>query len=217
MTELRTRQAHIHKGVFLMRFTSLKSFSMSLAVVSLLSAGAASAQSLAGVSTQLVKPLDSETAAAGQAVAVKLNSGVKTPEGVKLPRGTELIGKVTAVTPAQKGSAASVTVVFTEAQLKGGKQIPVKATLLAAYPASEGVEAQYSASTMDTVTDHVASDHTVDQEPGALPGVTLKAAVQDANSGTFSKTDGNFKLTAGTYLQIGVAQASGSSSTSAAE
>jgi hypothetical protein len=211
------RQAHIHKGVFLMRFTSLKNVSLSLAVISLLSAGVASAQSLAGVNTQLVKPLDSETATAGQAVAVKLNSGVKTPDGVKLPRGTELIGKVTAVTPAQKGSASSVTIVFTDAQLKGGKQIPVKATLLAAYPASEAIEAQYSDSTMDTVADHVGSDHTVDQEPGALPGVTLKAAVQDANSGTFSKADGNFKLTAGTYLQIGVAQASASNSTSAAE
>ena len=199
-----------------MRFT-LKNVSLGLAVISLLSAGAASAQSLAGVNTQLVKPLDSETAAAGQAVAVKLNSGVKTPDVVKLPRGTELIGKVTAVTPAQKGSAASVSIVFTEAQLKGGKQIPVKATLLAAYPASEGVEAQYSDSTMDTVAGSVASDHVVDQEPGALPGVTLKAAVQDANSGTFSKTDGNFKLGAGTYLQIGVAQASGSGATSAAE
>ena len=199
-----------------MRFT-LKNVSLGLAVVSLLSAGMASAQSLAGVSTQLVKPLDSETAAAGQAVAVKLNTGVKTPEGVKLPRGTQLIGKVTAVTPAQKGGAASVTVVFTEAQLKGGKQIPVKATLLAAYPASEAVEAQYSDSTMDTVADHVASNHTVDQEPGALPGVTLKAAVQDANSGTFSKADGNFKLATGTYLQIGVAQTSGSGSTAAAE
>src|SRR5580700_3651995 len=116
------RQAHIHKGGFLMRFTSLKNVSLSLAVISLLSAGVASAQSLAGVNTQLVKPLDSETATAGQAVAVKLNSGVKTPDGVKLPRGTELIGKVTAVTPAQKGSASSVTIVFTEAQLKGGKQ-----------------------------------------------------------------------------------------------
>jgi hypothetical protein len=199
-----------------MRFT-LKNVSLGLAVVSLLSAGAASAQSLAGVSTQLVKPLDSETAAAGQAVAVKLNKGVKTPDGVKLPRGTELIGKVTAVSPAQKGGAASVTVVFTEAQLKGGKQIPVKATVLAAYPGSEAIEAQYSDSTMDTVADHVASNHVVDQEPGALPGVTLKASVQDANSGTFSKADGNFKLATGTFLQIGVAQASGSGSTAAAE
>lgn len=200
-----------------MRFTSLKNVSLGLAVVSLLSAGMASAQSLAGVSTQLVKPLNSETAAAGQAVTVKLNSGVKTPEGVKLPRGTQLIGKVTAVTPAQKGNAASLTLVFTEAQLKGGKQIPVKATVLAAYPESEGVEAQYSDSTMDTAAGSVASNHVVDQEPGALPGVTLKAAVQDANSGTFSKTDGNFKLGAGTYLQIGVGQASSSGSTSAAE
>lgn len=196
---------------------SLKSVSLSLAIVSLVSAGAASAQSLVGVNTRLVKPLDSQTAATGQVVTVKLDGSVKTPDGVKLPRGTELVGKITAVTPAANGQAASVSVAFTEAQLKGGKQIPVKATLLAAYPGEEGVESQYSDQTMDTVASTIPPDHTVDQEPGALPGVTLKAAVQDPNSGTFSKKDGNFKLSAGTFFQIGVAPAGNTGSTSAAE
>jgi hypothetical protein len=202
-----------------MRFTfSVKNLSYGLAIVSLVSAGAASAQSLAGVNTRLVTPLDSQTAAAGQVVSVKLDGSVKTPDGVKLPRGTELIGKVTAVTPAKNGQASSVSVAFTEAQLKGGKQIPVKATLLAAYPGDEGVESQYSDETMDAVPSSIPADRTIDQEPGALPGgVALKAAVQDPNSGTFSKKDGNVRLTAGTYLQIGVAPATGSGSTSAAE
>ena len=201
-----------------MRFTfSLKNLSFGLAIVSLVSAGAASAQSLAGVNTRLVKPLDSQSAAAGQVVTVKLDGSVKTPDGVKLPRGTQLIGKVTAVTPAQSGHAASVSIVFTEAQLKGGKQIPVKATLLAAYPGDEGVESQYSDQTMDSVAASIPADRTIDQEPGALPGVALKASVQDPNSGTFSKKDGNFKLNAGTFLQIGVAPATGSGTTSAAE
>lgn len=196
---------------------SLKNLSLGAALVSLIAVSAASAQTLTGVNTRLVQPLDSATAAAGQNVTVKLDSGVKTPDGVKLPRGTELVGKIAAVKPSQNGGPASVSVVFTTAQLKGGKQIPVKATLLAAYPGDQGIEAQYNDATVDTVADSVSGSHEVDQEPGALPHVTLKAAVSNADSGTFSRTDGNFKLGAGTFFQIGVGSASSGSSTSAAE
>jgi hypothetical protein len=196
---------------------NVQNLSLGAALVSLMAVGAASAQTLAGVNTRLVQPLDSATAAPGQAIAVKLDGSVKTTDGVKLPRGTELVGKIAEVKPSQNGGPASVSVVFTTAQLKGGKQIPVKATLLAAYPGDQGVEAQYSDATADTVADNVSGDHQVDQEPGALPGVTLKAAVKDPDSGTFSKAGGNFKLGAGTFFQIGVGSASSGSGTSASE
>ncbi|HTW49092.1 MAG TPA: hypothetical protein VMD92_14160 [Acidobacteriaceae bacterium] len=201
-----------------MRFTlSLKNLSLALAMVSFLSAGAASAQSLVGVNTRLVQPLDSQTAALGQTVSVKLDDTVKTADGLKLPRGSKLVGKVTEVKAATKGEPASVSVVFNTAELKGGKQIPVKATLLAAYPSSQAEDSQYSDQTMAAVATRVAPDHTVDQEPGALPGVALTASVQNTNSGTFTKANGNFKLSAGTFFQMGVAPATSSSSASAAE
>jgi len=201
-----------------MRFTlSLKNLSLALAMVSFLSAGAASAQSLVGVNTRLVQPLDSQTAALGQTVSVKLDDTVKTADGLKLPRGSKLVGKVTEVKAATKGEPASVSVVFNTAELKGGKQIPVKATLLAAYPSSQAEDSQYSDQTMAAVAARVAPDHTVDQEPGALPGVALTASVQNTNSGTFTKANGNFKLSAGTFFQMGVAPATSSSSASAAE
>jgi hypothetical protein len=200
-----------------MRFRfSMQNLSLAVAVVSLM-AGAASAQTLAGVNARLVQPLDSATAAEGQTVAVRLDGSVKTPDGVKLARGTELVGKVATVKPSQNGGPASVSVVFTTAQLKGGKQIPVKATVLAAYPGDQGVQAQYSDATMDMVAGSVSANHEVDQQPGALPGVELKAAVNDADSGTFSKTSGNFKLGAGTFFQMAVGSAASGSGTAAAE
>jgi len=201
-----------------MRFTfSMQKLSLGLALVSMVAA-AASAQTLTGVNTRLVQPLDSATATVGQTVAVKLENGVKTPDGVKLPRGSQLVGKIAQVKPSQNGGPASVTVAFTAAQLKGGKQIPVKATLLAAFPSDQGLESQYSdQTTLGVPPDHVASNVQVEQEPGALKDVTLKAAVQDADSGTFSKSNGNFTLGAGTYFQVGVGTAAGGSSTSAAE
>jgi hypothetical protein len=192
---------------------SLKNLSLGLAIISM-SAMAASAQSLSGVNTRLLKPIDSQTAKQGDAVTVRLDGNV-TADGVKLPKGAQLIGKIADVkaSPA-KGSPASVTVVFTSAQLKDGKQIPIKATLVAAYPATAVEDLSTSAV---PAPDSVPEAFKVDQQPGALPGIALKAAVKDPDSGTFTKQNGNFTLKAGTHLQLAVAPAAGASTTNAAE
>lgn len=201
-----------------MRFSSLKNVSLGLALVSFVALGTASAQSLVGVTTRLNRTLDSGNAAVGQVVTVKLNGSVNAPDGVKLPRGTELIGKVASVQPAQNNGPASVALVFTSAKLKDGREIPVKATLIGAYTASEGSDATYGSQSMAPVPGKVAADDTFDQEPGALKHVALTSAVKNDDSGTFSSTEGNFRLDAGTYLQFGVApQTGGSRTTNAAE
>jgi hypothetical protein len=45
----------------------------------------------------------------------------------------------------------------------------------------------------------------------------MNSAVKNADSGTFSSTNGNFKLLAGTNLQVGVAPATQAAGTNAAE
>lgn len=196
-----------------MRFSiSLKNVSLGLAILSL-SAAAASAQSLSGVNTKLLTPLNSQTAKVGQAVAVKLDQSVKITSGQTLPKGTELLGTISEVKAAQGRTPASVAVVFTTAQLKDGNKIPVKATLLGATPPAGGLNTDESKMAPAQVDQRYA----VDQEPGALPGVALKASVQDPASGTFSKDNGNFKLATGSNLQVGVGPASAAGATSAAE
>lgn len=191
---------------------SVKNLSLGLAIVAM-SAAAASAQSLSGVNTKLLTPLDSQTARIGQPVAVKLNDSVKITTGETLPKGTELVGSVSEVKSADGSNPASVTVVFNTAELKGGKKVPVKATLLAAYPANGGD----GLDEVGPAPSHVEAKYTVDQEPGALRGVSLKSAVENPASGTFSKQKGNFKLAAGSFLQLAVGPASANGSTSAAE
>lgn len=193
---------------------SLKNLSLGVAMLSM-SAASASAQSLVGVNTRLLQPLNSQTAKQGEAVTVRLDGAVKTADGVALPKGAQLIGKISDVKASpQKGAPASMTVVFTSAQLKDGKQIPVKATVVAAYPAATTGDASYAAI---PTPESVADTYTVEQQPGALTGVALKAAVKDADSGTFSKQNGNFTLNAGTRLQLAVGAAAGSATTNAAE
>lgn len=191
---------------------SLKNVSLGFAILSM-SAAAASAQSLAGVNTKLLTPLDSQTAKVGQQVAVKLNDSVKITSGETLPKGAELLGSVSEVKPAEGRNPASVTVVFNTAQLKGGKKVPVKATVLAAYPPAGGSDLDV----IGVAPAQVDAKYSVDQEAGALPGVTLKSAVQNSDSGTFSKGNGNFKVAAGSFLQVGIAPASAAATTAAAE
>jgi hypothetical protein len=197
-----------------MRFTSFKKFSLGLALVSVAAAGAASAQSLVGVNTRLDRTLDSKSAAAGQVVTAKLD-GTVTADGTKLPKGTELIGKVADVKNAN--GSTSVSVVFTSAKLKDGKEIPVKATVLAAYPEGDPVGVTLGDVAVGQAPAQVAGDGVFEQQPGALDHVALSSAVRNHESGTFSSTNGSFKLLAGTNLQVGIAPASSGSGTNAAE
>ena len=200
-----------------MRIFSLKHLSFGLALVSFVSVGVASGQSLAGVNAKLDHTLDSKSAAAGQVVTAKLDGTVTTADGTKLPRGTELIGKVAQVKSAN-GGAVSVSLVFTSAKLKDGKQIPVKATVLGAYPAVDLVgETLGDTASTGPAPARVDGDRTFDQEPGALAHVAMTSAVKDKDSGTFSSADGNFKLVAGTNLQVGIAPETAASGMNAAE
>ncbi|HEX4309888.1 MAG TPA: hypothetical protein VHZ25_07655 [Acidobacteriaceae bacterium] len=196
-----------------MRFTSLKNLSFGLALASLVSVGVASAQSLVGVNAKLDRTLDSKSAAVGQTVTAKLDGAV-TLSGTKLARGTELMGKVAEV---KSGNPVSVTLLFTSAKLKDGKEIPVKATLIAASSESDPVGVSLGDVAAGGAPTQIEADRAFNQQPGALEHVGLTSAVKDHDSGTFTSTSGNFKLVAGTNLQVGIAAASSASGTSAAE
>lgn len=190
----------------------------------MLFAGAAMAQTsssesgqnwqLTGANARLVHKLDASSVRQGQPVEAKLESSVKTDQGVKLDKGTELQGTVTSVQNASNGGASSITVNFDKAQTKDGKTIPVKVTLLAAYPPSAGTQAMYGFTEIGPAPQHINSNETVNQEPGQLRHIALRSKVQSDNSGTFQDSDGNVKLAAGTYLQVGIAAMNNNATTS---
>ena len=205
----------------------LRNYSVGLATASFVFAGAALAQTtgavqgmnqanqaqteagqtwnLAGVNARLDHTLDTKSAKQGETVTARLDGSVKTASGVKLEKGTQLTGTVTRVEESANGGPSSLTLEFTTAQMKDGKQIPVKVTLLSAFPASANSEATYGIVDMGSAPRHVNSNATIDQESGMLHHISLHAQVQGQNSGTFMKKDGDLKLAAGTYLQVGIA------------
>ena len=191
--------------------TTLRDLSLGVATASFLLAGAAFAESsdLTGVTARLDHTIDAQNAQQGQQVEAKLDRAVKTGSGLDLPKGTELMGMVSRVQASQNGGPSVVSLTFTKAELKDGKFVPVKVTLVGAYPSSAGGAAPYGMQTMGPAPRHISPREKIDQEPGLLSHVSMVASARGKNSATFRDKDGNVKLNAGTYFQIGIAPASG--------
>ena len=201
---------------------SLRNWSLVLATASFVCAGAAWAQppvntqqdtmqswNLVGVNAQLQQRLDAKTARSGQIVEARLNGSVHAAGGVRLDRGTELWGKVDRVQASTNGGPSMLSLVFTKARLKDGRTIPVKVTVIGAYPADEAQLEVNSDQTMPSAPSHVSSTERIDQEAGMIEHVSLHSAVQSTDSATFRDARGNLNLKAGTFLQLGIAPANG--------
>jgi len=147
---------------------------------------------------RLTKDLDTAHAMKGEMVTAKLTQTIETPEGLKLPNGTELMGHVDQVQPSYAKSPAKLSLTFDKAQLKDGKDVAIKATLVAVAPSGAP----------DDMESKIAGNDSFDQEPGLLSGVSLHSAVQGKTSGTLISRDKNIHLRAGTEMQIAIAPAS---------
>jgi hypothetical protein len=80
---------------------------------------------------QLDKTLDAKKAKQGDQVTAKLEQPVQIPDAQAFPKDTELEGHVDQVQPSEHKSDSTVTVTFDKARLKDGKEVPIKATVLA--------------------------------------------------------------------------------------
>ena len=184
----------------------------SLSIAALLSAfsgsGSAFAQSqvaqLTPGSALLSHSLDTKDAVVGQVVTAKLISPIDTPEGLTLPRGTELLGRIVDVQASHGKSAATLTLTFDKARVKG-KEVPIKATLVAMGPQN----------TLPNAPAKVTSTDSFDQPAGELPGVSLHSAVQSDNSGVLTNKASNIRLDNGTEILLAVAPLTGSGSETA--
>jgi hypothetical protein len=166
-----------------------------------------------GVDARLDHSLDAQSARPGQIVGAKLDRTVQMTNGAKFPGGTELWGKVEKVESSQNGGPSSVTLRFTSAQLKNGQKVPVKVTVISAFPASAGSTYMNPAGELPPPPNHIKPQDKYMQEPGMLGHIEMKSAVQGRNSATFTDDSGNVKLDRGTYLQVAIAARNNNSTT----
>lgn len=144
----------------------------------------------------LVKALDARRAQAGNQFTAKLAQTVHLKDGPELPRGTTLIGTV-GTDDMQLSGSSKLALQITEAKLKDGKAIPIKATIVGIAPSGTP---EYGDS--NPWTPHTLQ---VDQI-GAMSNVDLHSRVNGKNSGVFvTTTKSDVKLGAGSEIMLAIA------------
>jgi len=191
--------------------------SLAIAVALIAACGYASAQSstgdlqLVGAHATLVQDISSKSASQGDAVTARLTSTVKG--ATELPKGTVLFGKVDQVQASTNGSPAKLSIVFDRAHLHDGHEIPIKATLLGAFPAPAGYGGYDQDSDEPLLPQSIPVEERIDQEPGTLHNVAMHSAVKEDVSAVFTSRNHNLDLTKGTRLQVAIAPEGGSEGT----
>ena len=149
---------------------------------------------------ELRKTLDSRTVRPGQTFQARLDQTVHLKNGPELKDGTILIGKVTA-DKAQNGKDR-LSLRFTEALLKGGKTLPIKATVIEVAPPA------FDSSTNLADDSGLWNRHTlrVDQL-GVLRDVDMHSSIADRNSATFVSEDNReVKLASQSQMFVAIAE-----------
>ncbi|MGB9028949.1 MAG: hypothetical protein WCC27_02425 [Acidobacteriaceae bacterium] len=75
--------------------------------------------------------LDAKKAKQGEPVTAKLEGSVQIPDAQALPKNTVLEGHVDQVQASEHKSDSLMVVTFDKAKLKGGQELPIKATIIA--------------------------------------------------------------------------------------
>lgn len=162
--------------------------------------------------------LDARKVHAGDTFTAKLAGTARLEDGTKLPTGTILKGQVVTDDLQMKGNA-KMALRFDQAQLKDGKMIPIKATIVGVCgPSSSDVSGNDVNPGDQMPNNWTASTLQVDQID-ALPGVDLHSRIGGQASGLFlTSKKSDIKLDRGSELQLALTSANGSNmATPAAE
>jgi hypothetical protein len=148
----------------------------------------------------LVKALDSRKMHPGTQFKAVLSGTVHLKNGVELPHGTVLMGTVVTDNMQMKGTSR-LALRFTEAKLKNGKTVPIKATIMGVAPPS------YSYYSYDSASLNGWDGKTMQlDQVNALSGVDLHSAIARQNSGVFvSNKKDDVKLDAGSQMSLALA------------
>jgi len=146
----------------------------------------------------LAKDLDSRKTQPGHKFQAVLSDTIHLKSGLELPRGTVLLGMVVTDQMQVKGTSR-LALRFTEAKLKGGKVIPIMATIMGISPPAYGFYGSENITNWDGKTLQM-------DQVDVISGVDLHSAIARRNSGVFvsSKKD-DVKLSAGSHIALAIA------------
>jgi hypothetical protein len=163
------------------------------------------AQLMVPAQAALTRALDARKAQPGQQFRVTLSKSVQLKDGPELPRGTELVGTVVA-NAAGANSTSKLELRFTQAELKGGKVVPIVATIVGFYGPVD-VDAEGHSATAGTQQPNTWRSEflSIDQIEPQI-GVELQSKIAGENSGTLTSTKKSaVKLPAGSEFALAIA------------
>lgn len=85
---------------------------------------------LVGVRATLDKTLDARKVKEGDVVTARPEAKIHIADGIDIETSSRLVGHVNTVQPSTDNGDSAITVTFDKAQLKDGRQIPIKAIIL---------------------------------------------------------------------------------------
>jgi hypothetical protein len=149
----------------------------------------------------LTRTLNADKDQPNSAIKAVLRGKVTLSDGTILPSNTTLIGEITEDDMQQEGTS-KLALRFNQAQLKNGKTVPVKVTIIDIAPPGDDAYA------LNDWTDKTLE---IDQV-GVATDVDFHSKIASANSGVFVSTKKhNVKVPGGSELQLAIGPASGAS------
>lgn len=155
----------------------------------------------------LARKMDAKDEKLGTKFTAILADTVHLKNGTELPRGTKLMGTVTNDELNETGNA-KLALRITQADLKDGKTIPVKATIVGIWGPESENSMGYTVSPGQQQPNDWSKKTLAIDEIDALPGVELHSRIAGNNSGVFvTKKKDDVKLSGGSELALAIAPA----------
>jgi hypothetical protein len=172
--------------------------------------GSREAQRMVPALAQLTRALDSNSIHTGDQFRATLSGNVHLNGGVELRHGDALLGQV-AEDDTNTPGRSRLAVRFTQAVLKNGQTIPVKATIVALYTPDSLI----SEDSANPEVPNSWNDGTLEVDQiGVVKDVDLHSRISSSNSGVFVSTKkDDVKIPAGSEIALAIAAQSNTGST----
>ena len=165
--------------------------------------GVGVAQQMVPARASITHGLDSNNVHAGDQFRATLSDNVHLDGGVDLRRGDALVGEIVTDDTNTPGKS-HLAVRFTQAVLKNGQTIPIKATIVALYSPGQLRTDSYRSTPRSPQLSWSDKILSVDQF-GVVNGVDLHSRVASQNSGVFVSEKNNIKIPGGSEIALAIA------------
>jgi len=168
-------------------------------------AGMQQAKLMVPANGALLHTIDAAKIASGSEFKVKLANTVHLNNGPELHSGAILVGTITK--DGGQGSASKLTLRITQAILKDGTVVPIKATIVGVAGPDNGVAEGYPVAPGDQEPNDWTTGTLQVKVLNAVSHGDLQSDIASDNSGVFTSTGNHdLKITAGSEFKLAVAK-----------